>query len=162
MRNFTFRETDSPHPNALAPGKRMLSTMAPTIVLDEAGHLSLVTGTPGGSDIINVLLQVLVNVIDHDLNVAEASHRPRISQDWKSPTLRMEPGFSPEVIEGVRARGHEVAVGRTMGSTQSIAVRDERLEGAADPRRPNAVALGLLKPSGTIPMNSPSQTPPPR
>ncbi|MFZ9061937.1 MAG: gamma-glutamyltransferase [Steroidobacteraceae bacterium] len=162
MRNFTFRETDSPHPNALAPGKRMLSTMAPTIVFDEAGRLSLVTGTPGGSDIINVLLQVLVNVIDHDLNVAEASHRPRISQDWKSPTLRMEPGFSPEVIEGVRARGHEVAVGRTMGSTQSIAVRDERLEGAADPRRPNAVALGLLKPSGTIPMNSPSQTPPPR
>ena len=160
MRNFSFRQGDFPHPNALAPGKRMLSTMAPTMVLNKEGGLVLVTGTPGGSDIINVLLQVLVNVIDHGLNVAEASHRPRISQDWNSPQLGLEPGFSPEVIAGLRALGHEVRIKRTMGSTQSIAVKADRLEGAPDPRRPNAAALGLLRPPVLAPNRPPNQTPP--
>ncbi len=83
MRTFSYSKYGK-HPNAMQPGKRMLSTMSPTIVLDEEGKVLLVTGTPGGSRIINVLLQVIVNVLDHGLNVAEATHQPRIHQGWQS------------------------------------------------------------------------------
>ncbi len=143
MRNFSF--DDGPdHPNALAPGKRMLSTMTPTMVQDSAGKVFLVTGTPGGSYIINVILQVLVNVIDHGMNIAEATHRPRIYQGWKWPQLGLEPGFSPEVIAGLEALGHTTRIERTMGSTQSIVFDGGIFRGAADPRRPDAKAMGLM------------------
>lgn len=142
MRNFSYR-AGSGHPNALAPGKRMLSTMTPTIVLDENGKVLLVTGTPGGGRIINVILQVLVNVIDYQLNIAEASDRPRIHQGWQQQDLAVETGMNPEVISLLKGMGHEVDMQRTMGSTQSIMWRDGLFEGSADPRRPNALALGL-------------------
>jgi len=143
MRNFSY--DDGPgHPNAVAPKKRMLSTMTPTIVLDADGEVFLVTGTPGGSYIINVILQVLVNVIDFDMNIAEATHRPRMYQGWKWPQLGLEPGFSPDVVAALQALGHATRTEQTMGSTQSIVMRDGEYFGAADPRRPNALALGLL------------------
>ena len=145
MRNYNYR--DGPvHPNALVPKKRVVSTMTPTIVLDENGDVFLVTGTPGGSYIINVILQLIVNVIDFDMNIAEATHRPRMYQGWRWPQLGLEPGFSPEIITALKARGHETRVERTMGSTQSIVWRDGKFFGAADPRRPNAAALGLMYP----------------
>jgi len=142
MRNFSYR-AGSGHPNALAPGKRMLSTMTPTIVLDGNGKVLLVTGTPGGGRIINVILQVLVNVIDYGLNIAEATDRPRIHQGWQQQDLAIETGMNPEVISLLQGMGHEVDMQRTMGSTQSIMWRDGLFEGSADPRRPNALALGL-------------------
>jgi len=142
MRNFSYRAGSS-HPNALAPGKRMLSTMTPTIVLDENGKVLLVTGTPGGGRIINVILQVLVNVIDYRLNIAEASDRPRIHQGWQQQDLAIETGMNPEVVSLLQGMGHEIDMQWTMGSTQSIMWRDGQFEGAADPRRPNALALGL-------------------
>jgi len=145
MRNYSFRD-DETHPNALAPGKRVLSTMTPTIVLDEAGKVYLVTGTPGGSQIINVVLQILVNVIDHGMGIAEATHQPRIHQGWRVQRLGVEPGISPDTLRILESMGHEVAVERAMGSTQSIQWRDGRFYGAADPRRPNATALGLVFP----------------
>jgi len=144
MRNFSYR-ADSGHPNSLAPGKRMLSTMTPTIVLDENGKVLLVTGTPGGGRIINVILQVLVNVIDYGLNIAEASDRPRIHQGWQQQELAIETGMNPEAVSLLKGMGHEIDMQRTMGSTQSITWRDGLFEGAADPRRPNALALGLDK-----------------
>ena len=145
MRNFSY--TDGPeHPNALAPGKRTVSTMTPTLVLDADGEVFLVTGTPGGSYIINVVLQVLVNVIDFDMNIAEATHRPRIYQGWRWPQLGLEPGFSPDIIAALDGKGHQTRIERTMGSAQSILRRDGKFYGAADPRRPNAVALGLMYP----------------
>ena len=145
MRNFSYRDTAG-HPNAVAPKKRMLSTMTPTIVLDADGEVFLVTGTPGGSYIINVVLQILVNVIDFDMNIAEATHRPRMYQGWNQPQLGLEPGFSPDVAAALDAKGHETRIERTMGSTQSIMWRDGKFYGAADPRRPNAKALGLMYP----------------
>lgn len=145
MRNFSYR-AGSGHPNALAPGKRMLSTMTPTIVLDEDGKVFLVTGTPGGGRIINVILQVLVNVIDYQLNIAEASARPRIHQGWRQQDLAIETGMNPEVISLLKGMGHEIDMQKTMGSTQSIVWRNGDFEGSADPRRPNALALGLDRP----------------
>lgn len=142
MRNFTYGP-DRTHRNAMEPGKRMLSTMSPTIVLDEAGKVMLVTGTPGGSRIINVLLQVLVNVIDHGMNIAEATHQPRIHQGWQSQTLAVETGMNPEVIRLLKGMGHSIELQQTMGSTQSIMWRDGAFYGSADPRRPNALAAGL-------------------
>ncbi len=143
MRNFSYRD-GAPHPNGLEPGKRMLSTMTPTIVLDEDGRVLLVTGTPGGSYIINVILQLLVNVIDHGMNIAEATHRPRVYQGWNWKWLGFEPGFSPDVIAALEARGHATRIERTMGSTQSIQLVDGLFHGAADPRRPNAAVRGLM------------------
>jgi len=145
MRNFSY-EGAAEHPNALAPKKRMLSTMTPTIVLDADGKVFLVTGTPGGSYIINVVLQILVNAIDFDMNIAEAVHRPRMYQGWNQPQLGLEQGFSPDVVDALRAMGHETRIEQTMGSAQSIMWRDGKFYGAADPRRPNAKALGLMYP----------------
>jgi gamma-glutamyltranspeptidase/glutathione hydrolase len=142
MRNFSY-QPDGKHLNAMVPGKRMLSTMTPTIVLDEHGKVLLVTGTPGGSRIINVVLQVLVNVIDHDMNIAEATHRPRIHQGWRSQPLAIETGMNPEVIRLLTSMGHQIELQQTMGSTQSIMWRNGLFHGSADPRRPNALALGL-------------------
>jgi len=144
MRNFSYR-SDSNHMNELAPGKRMLSTMTPTIVLGEDGKVLLVTGTPGGSRIINVVLQVVVNVLDHNMNIAEATHQPRIHQGWRSQTLGIERGMNPEVVAILKGMGHVVDLQQTMGSTQSIMWRDGVFHGSADPRRPNALALGLDK-----------------
>jgi gamma-glutamyltranspeptidase/glutathione hydrolase len=145
MRNFSYR-SDSNHKNALAPGKRMLSTMTPTIVLNDDGKVLLVTGTPGGGRIINVVLQIVVNVIDYQMNIAQATHQPRIHQGWQSQTLGIETGMNPETIKLMKAMGHKIDMQQTMGSTQSIIWRDGVFQGSADPRRPNALALGLNQP----------------
>jgi len=145
MRNFSYRYGPE-HPNVMRPGKRMLSTMTPTMVFEPGGKVMMVTGTPGGSRIINVILQMLVNVVDYDLNIAEATHRPRINQGWRSQTLGVEHGLSVDTIERLKEMGHSVKVQRTMGSTQSITWKDGLFYGSADPRRPNALALGLDEP----------------
>jgi gamma-glutamyltranspeptidase/glutathione hydrolase len=145
MRNFSFRDGDD-HKNALAPGKRMLSTMTPTLVFNENDDVWLVTGTPGGSRIINVVLQVVVNVIDHGMNAASATHQPRIHQGWRNQKLGIERGTNPELIRLLESMGHEIDLQQTMGSTQSILWQDGEFQGAADPRRPNAAALGLRTP----------------
>lgn len=144
MRNFSY-SSGSDHKNSMAPGKRMLSTMSPTIVLDEEGEVFLVTGTPGGGRIINVILQVLVNVIDYQMNIAEATHQPRIHQGWRNQSLGIETGMNPEVIRQLKRMGHEIDLQQTMGSSQSIMYKEGMYFGAADPRRPNALALGLDK-----------------
>jgi gamma-glutamyltranspeptidase/glutathione hydrolase len=148
MRNFSYR-SDSHHKNALAPGKRMLSTMTPTIVLDADGKVLLVTGTPGGGRIINVILQVLVNVIDYQMNIAEATHQPRIHQGWRNQTLGIETGMNPEAVRLLKGMGHKIEMRQTMGSTQSIMWKEGVFHGSADPRRPNALALGLNQPPET-------------
>ncbi|MEE4175840.1 MAG: gamma-glutamyltransferase [Xanthomonadales bacterium] len=145
MRNFSFRDGDD-HKNALAPGKRMLSTMTPAMVFDDEDRVWLVTGTPGGSRIINVVLQIIVNVVDHGLNAAVATHQPRIHQGWRNQKLGIERGMNPEVIRLLEARGHEIDLQQTMGSTQSILWQDGEFHGAPDPRRPHAAAMGLQKP----------------
>lgn len=141
IRNFSLR--DETHANAIAPGKRMISTMTPTIVLDDEGEVYVITGTPGGGRIINVILQVLVNVIDYDMNIAEATVTPRIHQPWRSKFLSIEPGINQDTTALLKAKGHIVKTQKTMGSTQSIMYKDGYYFGAADPRRPGSLALGV-------------------
>jgi len=153
MRNF-YISNSAEGKNAFAPGKRMISTMTPTIVLDEENKPFLVTGTPGGSRIINIILQLLVNVIDFDMNIAEATHQPRIQQGWNSQNLGLEQGFSPDTIEILERMGHEIRFEKSMGSTQSIMRLDGKFYGSADSRRPNATALGVIFPPQTRPLKS--------
>lgn len=126
-------------PNAMAPGKRMLSTMMPTIVFKD-NKPWIVTGTPGGSTIIDTVTQVIINVIDFKLNIAEATHWPRIYQG-ATDTLRVEPNFNPDTVAILRRMGHTITSDETMGSAQSIMIENGLFLGAADPRRPGALAI---------------------
>lgn len=126
--------------NAIAPTKRPLSSMTPTMVFKD-GKPYLVTGSPGGSRIITTVLQMLVNVLVFDMNVAEASHRPRIHHQWVPDVLFMEPGFSPDTIKLLRDMGYDIKESGTMGSSQSILWKDGLFLGASDPRRPGAAAI---------------------
>lgn len=134
-----LRDGTPPPLNAMAPGKRMLSTMMPTIIMKD-GKPWLVTGTPGGSTIIDTVLQIVTNVVDFKLNVEEATHQPRIFQDT-GKTLRVEPNFNPDTVRLLGAMGHTITSDETMGSAQSIMIENGYFLGAADPRRPGAVAI---------------------
>lgn len=128
--------------NAIEPGKRPLSSMSPTIVLKD-GRVFLVTGSPGGSRIITTVLQVVMNVVDHGMNVAEASAAPRVHHQWLPDELRVEDGLSPDTVRLLQEKGHTIAVKSTMGSTQSILRRDDgALLGASDPRRATSLTAG--------------------
>jgi len=127
--------------NAVEPGKRPLSSMSPTLVLKDEKPF-LVTGSPGGSRIITTTLQMILNVIDHGMNVAEATHAPRIHHQWLPDELRVEEGLSPDTIRLLEQRGQKVVIKNAMGSTQSIMVTDDGLYGASDPRRAGALTLG--------------------
>jgi gamma-glutamyltranspeptidase/glutathione hydrolase len=127
--------------NAVGPRKRPLSSMSPTIVL-QGGKPFLVTGSPGGSRIITTTLQIIMNVIDHGMGIAEATYAPRIHHQWLPDELRIEEGISPDTIWLLEQMGHHVALKGTMGSTQSIMVTEDGLFGSSDPRRPGSLALG--------------------
>ena len=127
--------------NAVQPGKRPLSSMAPTIVFRH-GEPLLATGSPGGSRIITTVLQLIMNVIDHDLNVAEATNASRVHHQWLPDVLRVETGLSPDTLRLLRQWGQKVVVKNAMGSTQSIMRIPRGFLGASDPRRPGGLALG--------------------
>jgi gamma-glutamyltranspeptidase/glutathione hydrolase len=133
--------------NRIEPGKRPLSSMTPTIV-ERGGRVILVAGSPGGPTIVSTVLQVLVNVIDHRMTVTQAVAAPRIHHQWMPDRLQVEPfGLAPEVLEGLRDRGHRVAVrgsaGRPsyQGDAQVVGWSDDAWAGASDPRR-GGLALG--------------------
>ncbi|WP_299616575.1 gamma-glutamyltransferase, partial [Pelagibius sp.] len=128
--------------NAVGPDKRPLSSMSPTFVFDPEGALFLVTGSPGGSRIITTTLQVIMNVIDHGMNIAEATNAVRIHHQWLPDQLRIEEGLSLDTVRLLEGMGHAVEVRDAMGSTQSILVTEGRLAGASDPRRAGALTLG--------------------
>ena len=130
--------------NALAPGKRMASTMTPTIVIKD-GKPWFATGTPGGNRIITTIFQVLVNTIDHGMNIAEAIERPRFHQNWTDGRLKIEPGFNPDTVAILKSLGHDVLMEDTMGSVQSVMHEDGLFMGASDTRRPGAAAVGVEK-----------------
>ncbi len=128
--------------NAIDVGKRPLSSMTPTFVFAD-GEPWIATGSPGGSRIITTVLQFIVNVIDHDMNVAEATAAPRMHHQWYPDKLQLETGFSPDTLRLLEAMGHEVAgTSFSMGSLQSVAIRNGVFRGASDPRRPNARSVG--------------------
>lgn len=127
--------------NAVEPGKRPLSSMTPTIVFKD-NKPYFATGSPGGSRIITTVLQIILNVIDHDMNVAEATHAPRIHHQWYPEVLYIEKGIGFDTQNLLRSRNHDVQYRSAMGSTQTIMLRDGLLFGATDPRRPDAGAKG--------------------
>ena len=127
--------------NAVAPKKRPLSSMTPTMVLKD-GRPVLVTGSPGGARIITTVLQTVVNTIDFGMNPAEADATPRVHHQWTPDELRIEKGLSPDTIALLKQRGHNVALKASMGRTQTIELRDGVMYGASDPRNPDGKTLG--------------------
>ncbi|MFD0861953.1 gamma-glutamyltransferase [Sungkyunkwania multivorans] len=123
--------------NAIAPEKRMLSSMTPTIV-EKDGELWMVVGTPGGSTIITSVLQTILNVHEYDMGMQEAVNRPRFHHQHLPDEIRMEPGVFPErVVKKLKEKGHTINEERTpvIGKVNAILVLpDGRLEAGADPR----------------------------
>jgi gamma-glutamyltranspeptidase/glutathione hydrolase len=129
-------------PNLVEPGKRMLSSMTPTLVM-KGGKPVLVTGSPGGRTIINTVLNVVVNVVDFDMNVREAVDAPRLHHQWFPDTARFE-GVKQhsELVGGLKALGHAVTQHR-QGDAHSIRIDPKTgvYQGAAD-RRLDGKAAG--------------------
>lgn len=108
--------------NAVEPYKRPLSSMSPTIVLKD-GKIFMVVGSPGGSRIITTVLQVIENVIDHDMNIREAVDAPRIHMQWLPDELRIEKnGLAKDVIDSLTSMGYKVVVRGSMGDVNAILV----------------------------------------
>ena len=128
--------------NAIAPGKRPLSSMTPVIVSTPEGPV-LATGSPGGARIITTVLQNLVNIIDFKMNIAEAIAAPRMHHQWLPDFLRLERGFSPDTVVLLKNMGHEVRIMPTMGRVQTVQRQSNLFWGASDPRNPDGAALGL-------------------
>jgi gamma-glutamyltranspeptidase/glutathione hydrolase len=128
--------------NAVAPGKRMLSAMTPSIVVDPDGNLALVLGSPGGPRIITAVTQVISNVIDHRMSLAQAVHAPRIHHQSLPDSIRWEAeGVRADVRARLEAMGHRFH-SRPSGNgvVQAIRVLPGRLEGVTDPRIPGRAA----------------------
>lgn len=121
--------------NAIAPRKRMLSAMTPTIVLDPSGQLLLVVGTPGGPTIITQVYHVISNVLDHHMDLADAVAAPRLHhQALPDQILLEQDGFLPETIARLEAMGHKVVVRGYQGDVQAIIRTAGGWKGVSDPR----------------------------
>ncbi|HEV2836944.1 MAG TPA: gamma-glutamyltransferase [Pyrinomonadaceae bacterium] len=131
--------------NAVAPKKRPLSAMTPTIVLRKDGNLWFTVGSPGGPTIINTVLCVITNVIDYEMNIQQAIDAPRIHHQWLPDELVGEPfGLSGDTQRALTSRGHTLAKLRYLGDAEGIMIEEKtgmRL-GATDPRRSDGLAVG--------------------
>lgn len=128
--------------NAIAPAKKPLSSMTPTIVT-EAGKLRLVVGAAGGSTIITTVLQLVMNVLVFEQDVATAINAPKVHHQWRPLPLRLEERmkFPPTTVEALKQRGHDIQVRTKWGNANLIEVTPDQLFGAADPRG-EGTALG--------------------
>jgi gamma-glutamyltranspeptidase/glutathione hydrolase len=123
--------------NSIAPGKRPLSSMMPTIILKD-GKPFMVLGAPGGPVIITAVLQVILNVIDFGMNVQDAVDFPRVHQQWKPDRLDVEKGVSPDTIALLQRMGYAVEVGnpQVTARVEAIEISDGWLQGGHDGRGP--------------------------
>jgi gamma-glutamyltranspeptidase/glutathione hydrolase len=123
--------------NTIAPGKRPLSSMTPTVVLDPVGKLFLVVGTPGGTTIITQIYHVISNLIDHRMTLAEAVEAPRAHHQALPDTLRLErdPSFLPAAVAELVGLGHAVKYVSYMGDVEAIRRTRTGWQGVSDPRR---------------------------
>ncbi|GAA6151439.1 gamma-glutamyltransferase [Pseudoteredinibacter isoporae] len=126
--------------NAIEAGKRPLSSMAPTIIFKNNKPF-MITGSPGGSKIANAVLQTISNVIDYDMNIAQASSVPRIHHQWLPDVLNYESGISADTVKILNQMGYTTKTSKGIGSTQSILVKGGIVYGASDPRRPGAATI---------------------
>lgn len=134
--------------NKIAPFKRPLSSMTPLIVMKD-DEVVLVTGSPGGSTIITSVMQVALNVMEWDMNIAEATHVPRIHHQWLPDLVLAEPGISRDTLDLLAEMGHvfmmsdpETYRRTVIGRVNSVGQRRGKAVGAADPRGPDSAALG--------------------
>ncbi|TDQ19122.1 gamma-glutamyltranspeptidase/glutathione hydrolase [Algoriphagus boseongensis] len=131
--------------NSIAPGKRMLSSMTPTIV-EKDGKLWMVVGTPGGSTIITSVLQTILNVAEFDMGMQEAVNAPRFHHQWLPDLVNFEPdSFDSTIISTLKSRGYLINEGNSpvIGKVDAILVLpDGKLEGGAD-RRGDDKAVGF-------------------
>jgi gamma-glutamyltranspeptidase/glutathione hydrolase len=135
--------------NAIAPRKRPLSSMSPTILLRDSEPI-LATGSPGGSTIITVVLQTLLNVVDFDMNVMEATAAPRIHHQWLPEEVISEAGISVDTLRILETRGFILPKEpdgrfqhRLLGRVNSVARRSNAFLGASDPRAMDGAARGF-------------------
>jgi gamma-glutamyltranspeptidase / glutathione hydrolase len=131
-------------PNVAQPGKRMLSSMTPTIVAKD-GKLVAVVGSPGGRTIINTVMQVVLNLTAFDMPVQQAVNSPRMHHQWLPNVITVErEGFDTATLDALRAKGHTVRIGSQQGTAHSIAIdpKTGARIGAPDPRDRDAGAKG--------------------
>jgi gamma-glutamyltranspeptidase/glutathione hydrolase len=131
-------------PNLAEPGKRMLSSMSPTIV-EKDGELFMVTGSPGGRTIINTTLQTVLNVVDHGMNAQAAVDAGRFHHQWLPDVIRYEGQmFSPDTLAILESWGHALDDTTNQGVAEVIVVNPEDgwLEGGVDRRPPDGGAVG--------------------
>jgi gamma-glutamyltranspeptidase / glutathione hydrolase len=133
-------------PNLAEPGKRMLSSMTPT-VLAKDGRLFMVTGSPGGRTIINTALETIVNVVDFGMNAQEAIDAPRFHHQWLPDRIDYEKyGLSPDTVKELERRGHSVRMGRGSQGVAQVVVynaKEDMLEGGTDRRVADGAAVGV-------------------
>jgi gamma-glutamyltranspeptidase/glutathione hydrolase len=130
--------------NAIAPGKRPLSSMSPTIVTKD-GKLFMVLGSPGGSRIITITLETLLNVIDHGMTIQQAVDAPRFHHQWLPDVIQYEKGaFAPEVVTELKGMGYTLKQYGKWGAAEAILVDPVTgaLEGGSDYRHPAGAAMG--------------------
>ena len=134
--------------NAIEPHKRPLSSMTPMIAKKD-GQVAFATGSPGGSTIITSVLQLALNVMEWDMNIAEATHRPRMHHQWLPDIVITEPGISKDTLKALEAMGHNLPKDETGGFAHTVLGRVNTVGqsgsyslGAADPRGPKSAAIG--------------------
>ncbi len=152
MGNFTLR-SDIPDAfglmgsenNLIHPSRRPVSSMSPVLV-SQNGKPMLMTGSPGGSKIISANMQMVLNVLEFGMNIADASVAPRIHHQWKPDVLEIEAGISPDTVSLLISKGQKIKFSQRsagMGSLQTVMWKDGLFYGFSDPRRPGAGAVGI-------------------
>jgi len=134
--------------NKIEPRKRPLSSMTPVIVTKD-GKAVLASGSPGGSTIITAVMQVVLNVIEWDMNISEATHRPRIHHQWLPDRVTVEPALSRDTLDKLAAMGHRINrddsgayTTQILGRVNSVGMGQGVTLGAADSRGPESAAIG--------------------
>ncbi len=123
--------------NAIAPRKRMLSSMTPSIV-EKDGHIFMVLGTPGGSTIITSVFQTILNVIEYDMDMYDAVQSPRFHHQFLPDVIMYEnKAFTPQVIDSLQQSGQKLKKINKLGYVKAILVRNNKLEGSGDERNPD-------------------------
>ena len=129
-------------PNAIAPGKRPLSSMAPTLV-ERDGKVVVVLGSPGGSRIITTVLETIMNIIDYGMAAQEAVDAPRLHHQGQPEDVYFErSGLAPDVVTELTAMGYKLVEQRPWGAVELIEIANRRLHGASDSRLPAGAAVG--------------------
>ena len=128
--------------NSIEPSKRPLSSMTPVIMISPDNEEVYALGSPGGSRIITTVAQVILNIVDHELNIKSAISVPRMHSQLWPEEIMIEQGFSLDTINILQAKGHKIKKIKAIGSVQIVKRNSEIFEGGSDPRR-GGLAAGL-------------------